>query len=133
MKPLSYIAVLLAASGVNAKTINLPKKDVVCGNLRAYKPSDVEGAGNGTLEHKNKPIGARKYPHIYHFNRTDCGSPLWGFPLMQTIPYSGGDPRLVRALFTLVQEGDELVARYCATYAHRTRPDDNDFYLCTDS
>ncbi|OTA04340.1 SSCRP protein [Trichoderma parareesei] len=133
MKPLSCIAALLAASGVNAKVTNLPKKDIVCGNIRAFKPSDVEAAGNAALQHKDNPIGARKYPHIYHFNRPDCGSELWGYPLLWTFPYNGGDPLLSRAIFTFVQEGGELVARYCGTYAHKTRPDDKDFYQCKDS
>ncbi|TFB00276.1 hypothetical protein CCMA1212_007708 [Trichoderma ghanense] len=130
MKPLSYTAVILAASGVNAKVTNLPKKDVVCGNIRPFKPSDVEAAGNAALQHRDNPIGARKYPHIYYFDRPDCGTELWGFPLMWTVPYTGGDPLLSRAIFTFVEEGDELVAR---TYAHKTRPDDKDFYQCRDS
>ncbi|KAL6872833.1 hypothetical protein J3F83DRAFT_587072 [Trichoderma novae-zelandiae] len=133
MKPLSYIAVLLAASEVNAKVTNLPTKNVVCGNIRAFKPSDVEDAGNAALKHRDKPIGARLYPHVYYFDRKDCGSPLWGFPLMWTVPYNGGDPLLSRAIFTFVEEGGELVARYCGTYAHKTKPGDNDFYQCKDS
>ncbi|EHK18016.1 uncharacterized protein TRIVIDRAFT_45019 [Trichoderma virens Gv29-8] len=131
MKPLSFFTVLLAASEVNAKVTNVPKKDVKCSGIgRAFTPSDVTNAGNGALQHKDKPIGERKYPHVYHFDRSDCGSPLWGFPLIWTIPYSGGDPGLARATFTFVEEGDELVARYCGTYAHKTRPGDNDFYRC---
>ncbi|KAL7792029.1 hypothetical protein V8C37DRAFT_135399 [Trichoderma ceciliae] len=133
MKPLSYFTVLLAASGVSGKVTNLPKKDIYCGNLRPFKPSDVENAGNAALQHKDNPIGARKYPHQYYFDRPDCGSVLMGFPLIWTVSYSGGDPGLVRSIFTFVQDGKELVARYCGTYAHKTRPGDNDFYLCKDS
>ncbi|PTB66769.1 hypothetical protein BBK36DRAFT_1158729 [Trichoderma citrinoviride] len=131
MKPLSYIAVLVAASGADARVTNLPTNNVVCGNIRAFTPTDVANAGNAALAHRNNPIGARKYPHRYHFNRPDCGSQLWGFPLSWTVPYTGGDPMLSRAIFTFVQDGNELVARYCGTYAHRTRPDDNNFYQCT--
>ncbi|UKZ79907.1 hypothetical protein TrVFT333_007670 [Trichoderma virens FT-333] len=76
MKPLSFFTVLLAASEVNAKVTNVPKKDVKCSGIgRAFTPSDVTNAGNGALQHKDKPIGERKYPHVYHFDRSDCGSP----------------------------------------------------------
>lgn len=55
--------------------------------------------------------GDRKYPHIYYFDRPDCGSELWGFPLIWTVPYEGGDPGLVRSIFTFVNEGGNIVAR----------------------
>lgn len=76
MKPLSFFTVLLAASGINAKVTNLPKKDVKCskttkptsennifliffsgGVSRAFKPSDIENAGNAAIQHKDSPIG----------------------------------------------------------------------------
>ncbi|KAK0761713.1 hypothetical protein N5P37_005696 [Trichoderma harzianum] len=131
MKPLSYFTVLLAASGVNAVVTNVPTKEVKCSGVnRGFTSNDITNAGNGALQHKDKPIGDRKYPHIYYFDRPDCGSELWGFPLIWTVPYGGGDPGLVRSIFTFVNEGENIVARYCGTYAHRTRPGDNDFYRC---
>ncbi|KAL7942610.1 hypothetical protein V8C42DRAFT_354735 [Trichoderma barbatum] len=130
MKPLSCVTLLLAASGVNAKVTNLPKKDVTCGSIRSFKPSDIENAGNAALKHKDSPIGTNKYPHIYHFDRPECGKELWGFPLSWTVPYTGGDPLLSRAIFTFVMDGRDLVARYCGTYAHRKKSTDSDFYRC---
>ncbi|KAL7911692.1 hypothetical protein GGI35DRAFT_296310 [Trichoderma velutinum] len=132
MKPLSFFTVLLAASGINATVTNLPKKDVKCSGVsRAFQPSDIKNAGEGALQHKDKPIGDRKYPHRYYFNdRPDCPGDLWGFPLSWTVPYMGGDPGLSRAIFTFEHVGTTLVARYCGTYAHKTKPGDNNFYRC---
>ncbi|KAK4085025.1 uncharacterized protein Triagg1_15 [Trichoderma aggressivum f. europaeum] len=132
MKPLSFFTVLLAASGVNAKVTNLPKKEVKCSGVsRAFQVSDVEKAGEAAIKHKNSPIGARLYPHRYYFDRPDCPGDLWGFPLSWTIEYTGGDPGLVRGIFTFTEVGGVLEARYCGTYAHKTKPGDNNFYICT--
>ncbi|KAL7953227.1 hypothetical protein V8C34DRAFT_297569 [Trichoderma compactum] len=131
MKPLSLFTVLLAASGTNALVTNVPRKDVKCSGVsREFKPSDITNAGEGALQHRTNPIGDRKYPHVYYFNRPECGSTLYGFPLSWTIPYTGGSPGLVRAIFTYEYVGTTLAARYCGTYAHRTSPNDNDFYRC---
>ncbi|KAL7932981.1 hypothetical protein V8C35DRAFT_328188 [Trichoderma chlorosporum] len=132
MKPLSYFTLLLAASGVNGAVTNVPRNGVKCSGIsRGFTSGDITNAGNGALDHRNNPIGDRRYPHVYHFNRPDCGGELWGFPLLNTITYEGGSPGLVRAIFTFVNQGGTTVARYCGTYAHKTRPGDNDFYLCT--
>ncbi|KAK0761396.1 hypothetical protein N5P37_006346 [Trichoderma harzianum] len=131
MKPLSFFSVLLAASGINATVTNLPTKDVKCSGVsRAFKPSDIENAGNAAIQHKDSPIGARKYPHRYYFDRPDCPGDLYGFPLSWTIAYTGGDPGLVRGIFTFQKVGNTWQARYCGTYAHKTKPGDNNFYIC---